>query len=356
MPQSFEQQLLAFHEILDKQNRRIEEQDRRIEELEKKASEGEAKTGKFVTRWRLLLVVGALVPHGFALGSLVDGDMRLVAASRMFELFGAVCSIAAAVGNPRNFGSRNEKLFIGLCALCIPAHVVVLAYTSGGSKGLYIRACCWALICPPSFLGGGKLLSNLSDRKLGAAITALFKSLTGVLIPMLYISAESLRCIMDSSPDAKIDDLGYIERCGNPSYPTYWVSSFLAVSWILAYIIPPMMPSHRTLTWGDVMKLDMGRIEGLQFTLFCTLSIEALVMYAVTNEEGTELGDFLQGLMNVMSLNFVILGLFVVYEYIIKPAICRRSTTSEEESSEDPVTNPNSDAFSFGDHSNSIGL
>eukprot|EP00519_Triparma_laevis_P014751 CAMPEP_0182493958 /NCGR_PEP_ID=MMETSP1321-20130603/2856_1 /TAXON_ID=91990 /ORGANISM="Bolidomonas sp., Strain RCC1657" /LENGTH=106 /DNA_ID=CAMNT_0024696875 /DNA_START=62 /DNA_END=380 /DNA_ORIENTATION=- len=101
---SVEQQLLAFHEILDKQNRRIEEQDRRIEELEKKASEGEAKTGKFVMTWRVVFALGALVPHAFTLASLKDGDMRFIAGAKMFEIFSFVSSLAAAIGNPRNFG------------------------------------------------------------------------------------------------------------------------------------------------------------------------------------------------------------------------------------------------------------
>ncbi|GMH83539.1 hypothetical protein TrVE_jg5572 [Triparma verrucosa] len=173
---------------------------------------------------------------------------------------------------------------------------------------------------------------------------------------MLYISAEALRCIMDSTPDAKVDNLGYIERCGNPSLPTWYVSAFLATSWVLTYVIPPLLPSDRTMTWSNVMNLNMGRIEGLQFILFSTFSILALVVYALTNEDGTELSDFLQGLINVMLYNFLILLLIVAYQYIIKPAICRRSTTSEEESSDDPVTNPSSDAFSFRDHSNSVGL
>ena len=217
-----------------------------------------------------------------------------------------------------------------------------------------IPACAWALVLPPCYLGGVKLFSNLSDRKLGAAITALFKSLPGVLVPMLYISAESLRCIFDSKPDAKIDDSGYIERCGNPSYPTYWVSAFLYVSWFVTYLIPPLLPSDRTLTWSKVMKLDMVRIEGLQFTLFSTFSILALILYALTDEDGTELSDFLQGLINIMNLNVTILFLIVIYEYIIKPAICRPTTTSEEESSS--VTSPNSDAFSFESNGSPINV
>ena len=237
--------------------------------------------------------------------------MRLVAASKMFEQFGCVCSFAAALGNPRNFRSRKEKLFIGLCSLSQIAYLAILGYALG-SMYLFIAACVWALILPPSYLGAVKLFSNLSDRKLGAAVTALFKSLPGVLIPMLYISAESLRCIMNSSPNAKIDERGFIERCGNPSQPTFWVSVFLGTSWCLTYLIPPLLPSHRTLTWSDVMILNMGRIELLQFTLFSTFSIEALVLYALSDEDGTELSDFLQGLITVMFWNFTILILIVI--------------------------------------------
>jgi len=162
---------------------------------------------------------------------------------------------------------------------------------------------------------------------------------------------------MDSTPDAKVDELGYIEGCANPSGPTYWVSAFLAVSWWLTYLIPPLLPSHRTMTWGDVMKLNMGgMVEGLQFTLFSTFSIEALLVYALTDNKGTELSDFLLGLITIMFYNWSLLMLIFSYEYVLKPAICRRSTTSEEEPSSSPVTNPNSDAFSFADQTNSIGL
>ena len=117
-----------------------------------------------------------------------------------------------------------------------------------------------------------------------------------------------------------------------------------------------MLPRHKTLTWGDVMKLSMGMVEGLFFTLFSTFSIEALVIYALTDEDGREIGNFLSKFVSVMLMNAAILFVIVIYEYIIKPAICRRSTTSEEEPSSSPVTNPNPDAFSFADQTNSIGL
>ena len=142
---------------------------------------------------------------------------------------------------------------------------------------------------------------------------------------MVHISAESLRCIMDSTPDVKLDEDGNIKRCGNPSKPTFWVSFFLGVSWVLTYIVPPLLPSDRTMIWSKVMKLNMGRIEGLQFTLFFMNTIEALVLYALTNEEGTKLSNFLHGLILVMIINGILLLVLNLYEYVLKP-ICRPTT------------------------------
>ncbi|GMH94386.1 hypothetical protein TrVE_jg4892 [Triparma verrucosa] len=168
---------------------------------------------------------------------------------------------------------------------------------------------------------------------------------------MLYISAESLNCIMESSSDDKLDEKGNIERCGNPTYPTLWVSVFLGTSWWLTYLIPPLLPSDRILTWDNVMKLNMSRLEGLQFALFSTLSVEALVLYALTNEEGTEISDFLQGLINIMWLNYTLLALIVFYEYVIKPAICRSSPANARTS----IANLNPENnFSFSDNSSTI--
>ena len=169
---------------------------------------------------------------------------------------------------------------------------------------------------------------------------------------MIYINAESLRCIMNSRPDDEIDERGFIKGCGNPSRPTVWVSAFLVTSWFLTYVIPPLLPSDRTLTWGKVMKLNMGRIEGLQFTLFSTLSVEALVLYALTNEDGARLSKFLDGLINVMRCNLALLLLIVAYEYVLKPAIFRPTTRPQASPS---VTSQ--DAFHLPDvSSNTINV
>ncbi|GMH90227.1 hypothetical protein TrST_g12950 [Triparma strigata] len=280
---------------------KVEEQRLRIVTLEAQVSQlsPPVQTGKVVRKWRVVFVLGSLVPHAFALASLKYGDKRFGAAARMFEMFGLVCSIAAAGGNSRNYGSWNEKLFIVVCSLSVAAYYAIRAYALS-SLGYLITASGLTLLLPPIYLAANKLASKLSDRKLGAAATEGLKSLPGVLIPILYISSSSLRCIMDASPDDKIDEWGYIEGCENPSQPTYMVSAFLATSWTLTYIIPPLLPSHQTMTWSDVMELKMGTIE-------------------------------------------------VAYEYVIKPAIFHSSSLAHHASASASVTEinpPTSDAFS----------
>ncbi|GMH91634.1 hypothetical protein TL16_g12110 [Triparma laevis f. inornata] len=179
----------------------------------------------------------------------------------------------------------------------------------------------------------------------------MFKTLPDILGSLLYISASSMQCIMDSKPEDELDENGHIKSCQNPSEPTIWVSYFLLASWVLSVLIPPLLPSDRTLTWSDVMKLDLGsRIEELQFTLFCMFSIEALIMYSLTNSEGEEMDNFLGGLVIIMLLNFSSLAFIVLYEYVIKPLICKSSTRATNSPS---VMNP--DAFNFaGDSGRSM--
>lgn len=74
---------------------------------------------------------------------------------------------------------------------------------------------------------------------------------------MLYAQASSLQCIMnydnvrEEYEGADGGDGGfetyYGQWCEIPSEPTNAVSLFFMASWILTYIIPPLLPS-RTLT------------------------------------------------------------------------------------------------------------
>ncbi|GMI04176.1 hypothetical protein TrLO_g9542 [Triparma laevis f. longispina] len=336
---------------IEEQARNIEEQGRRNERQDLKVGrlEAEVKTlkethtmttssivqmGDFARRWRFVLFAGGVLPIGLLLGSIKYGDQRFVAASRMFEMFGAVCSLAAAFGNPKDFASKNEKLFIVLCSLTSPATWFVRAYLSlAGSVDFLTWGCIWMLILVPSYLAVAKFYSKFSNLKLGATITTVFKALPGVIGSMLYISASSMQCIMNSKPEDELDVDGFIKRCRNPSAPTFMVSAFLFMSWMLTYVIPPLLPSNRALTWGDVMKLNMNRMEGLQFTLFCTLSMEALVVFSLTDNQGGGANDFLDGLMWIMFFNFFVLFLVVAYEHLLKPLICKPSSRTAASSS-----------------------
>ncbi|GMH48800.1 hypothetical protein TL16_g00377 [Triparma laevis f. inornata] len=226
----------------------------------------------------------------------------------------------------------KEKLFIVLSSLIVPAYYFILAYITGSVLNL-IWGCVWTLISVPSFLAGVILYSKFSDLKLGSAATTTLKSLLDILGSLFYINASSMQCIKDPKPEDELDEFGNLKRCQNPSRPTLWVSIFLMMSWVLTYLITPLLPSDRALTWSDVMKLNMSRMEGLQFTLFCTFSMEALVMYSLTDDEGGKVNDFLNGLIDTMVVNFAILVLIVLYEHIIKPAICKPSTRSASSSS-----------------------
>ncbi|GMH48716.1 hypothetical protein TL16_g00352 [Triparma laevis f. inornata] len=109
------------------------------------------------------------------------------------------------------------------------------------------------------------------------------------------------------------------------------------------------MPSDRTLTWSDVMKFKMGRVEMLVFILFTALSVDALVMYALTNEEGPELSDFVIILFVTMGLNAGVLVLIVVFQYAIKPLICKPPNRAAASSS---ITH--SDSFNFQENALNI--
>ena len=243
-----EDQAIAFREFQEQQlatqvlqDQRIEAQGQTIAQLNAEIAataaaataavaptpETVVQTGDLARRWRLIFLLGALLPHSLAIGSLVSGDPRFHAASTSFAFVAFICSIVSAISNPRNIGSRNEKLCVGFCGLLPAAYVLIQAYLTGKAT-YYIVTCVAAPVGGLSYPAVVKLYSNLSDRKLGATVTALFKSIPSVLIPMLYISGESLRCIINASADAKLAHFGLtVEGCENPSGPTFAVSGFL---------------------------------------------------------------------------------------------------------------------------------
>ncbi|GMH61765.1 hypothetical protein TrLO_g7558 [Triparma laevis f. longispina] len=248
----------------------------------------------------------------------------------------------------------KEKLFIVLCALTTPAYCFIQAHLTGSELGSWmIMGCSFALLLVPSYLASAKLYSKFEDPKLGAAITTIFKALPGLLGSLLYISSASIQCIMNYSSEDKMFE-GYWDyhkkRCQNPSWPTVWVSVFLMTSWWLTHLLPPMLPSNRALTWNGVVKRSMNRVEGLHFTLFCTFSMEALMVYSLTDNEGGGTNDFLDCLIDIMFWSLFALIDIVVYEHLLKPLVCQPSSRTAASS----VTTRPDDSFDI--YSNGLNI
>jgi len=320
--------------------------------VQRPSGDVQVQTGDFAWIWRGVLFAGGLLEPGLISAGYLKGDNQLWFVGFVFQAFTWTCSLAAALGNPKNYGRKREKLFIGLCSLIPSLRYFVKAFIFTDPIGQIIHGLGTLMIWILGTFCVSKMYSKLSDRKLGAAVTALFKSLPGVLGSMLYVSAASLRCLMkyDSKVDEDFNDY-YDEHCDNPTWPTYYVTMFLFTCWLLTNVIPPLLPGDRVLAWGDVMKLRMNMVEGLQFILFLTVSSEALLVYAFTNEDGADLSEFIYTLCIILQSNLWALGVVVGCHYVLKPLICRPSTRPQASSS---VTSPNSDPFSVGSNSTVI--
>lgn len=125
----------AMKKRLEETEALVKEQDQKIERLEAKlrAGDPEERVGstsltttaseqrpsepllpcKYVRTWRGVFFLGAIVPGIQGLLSTVEGDSRMFAVQITFTFAGVVCAIAAAAGDPKNFGKRKEKAFIG---------------------------------------------------------------------------------------------------------------------------------------------------------------------------------------------------------------------------------------------------
>ena len=227
--------------------------------------------------------------------------------------------------NSNSFALRSfsEKLFITLCSLLPGIYYFTKAYLMS-SRFLFHCACAFTLVCPLFVIGSTKLYSKLSPNRLGAAVTAIFKSLPGLLGSMLYISTSSLRCVINTpSSQSELGDLGFFLQCGNPSRPTYYITAFMLAGWAFTYVVPPMLSSGKSLTWNAVMNLKVGKVEGLILALFCLISAQSLALYALTNNAGEEASDYLERFMMVMDYSCASLFMVTTYEYVIKAFFCK---------------------------------
>ncbi|GMH94029.1 hypothetical protein TrVE_jg6163 [Triparma verrucosa] len=139
-----------------------------------------------------------------------------------------------------------------------------------------------------------------------------------------------------------------LKQCGNPTIPSILVSIFLAVTWAIGCLIPPLLSGRKSMTWVDVMAIRMSKIEGTQFMLFGTCATITLVLFANTDESGEDLNSFLRYLTVGYLSTIISLVSLVGYEYVVKPLLFPSSASSATSDSDiDNSHSLNDDVDSF---------
>lgn len=150
--------------------------------------------------------LGALVTPTLSFFGFMKQDEKLLWSARNLANFIMVCTILACIGNPRNYGSWNEKAFI------VTSYTIFSCYFFCGiglsrlddepavktGKMSMMMSAFIGLVCLPGLLYVVTLYSRFSDAKLSSAMLAMFQSVPSILGSLLYVASTSFRCILQS--------------------------------------------------------------------------------------------------------------------------------------------------------------
>jgi len=161
----------------------------------------------------------------------------------------------------------------------------------------------------------------------------MFKALPGTLASQVYLSTAAMRCVLAADDESPLH-----EQCGNPLEPTFQINMLLWMMWALAYVCAPLMKDRKTKTWGDVMVLKMGKMEGMQFSLGSILVTVAWVEFATLNEGGESITDFMKTLINLFQLFFFSLLSLVLFDIFLRPRLCPSTTTTPDDDNNDTTS------------------
>mmetsp|Transcript_14638 Transcript_14638/g.29845 ORF Transcript_14638/g.29845 Transcript_14638/m.29845 type:complete len:437 (+) Transcript_14638:157-1467(+) len=339
-----EEKISAQEEKITAQETKITDQQEEIQLLKAFKASLETSTTqlqpilRFSKRWRFLMLAGGLLAPGLAVKALMERSKdpftaeKLSWASYSFVAFSGTCLVAAVLGNVRRIGSRVEKSVLILIGLLLGVTYFFPGYalasyededTAAMGKLFMSSGALWAIIGPPIVHKGASKWSALEDHELSSALIAMFKALPGTLASQVYLSTAAMRCVL-----AADDESPLYEQCGNPLIPTFQINMLLFMAWFLAYVCAPLMKDRKTKTWGDVMVLKMGKMEGFQFSLGSILGTVAWVEFATLNEGGELMTDFMQTLITLFILFFYSLCALVLFDIFVRPRLCPSSATT----------------------------
>jgi hypothetical protein len=281
--------------------------------------------------WRVILVFGGMLASGFAVcGYLLESE-QVAWATPMFWPLSFCCQFVAYLPNGvRNLKAWREKFVIGFCGLLVGLSpfffgLTLMAHedqhTSSFERftaraGLGMGMVCM-VIFPLMNFGMASKYNALPEKKLLAALTEIWHSLPRVCGSLLYLSSSSLRCIMREGADT----LSVPKRCANPIFPTMCIMVLLTNTWAIAYVKSPVNKAGHNTTFHDLVALRMPMARGAQLVAFGACGVIALVLFSITDEQGSEMSPLLGSLMALLGGSLVVAVLIDVFEVYVKPLV-----------------------------------
>ncbi|GMH85890.1 hypothetical protein TrST_g11636 [Triparma strigata] len=298
------------------------------------------------TAWRVILWMGGLTSSGFEVAAnFVKDPESAVWGGLMFWPFSITCLFSLVPTYAKIVETRRGKCTVGFIGILwgLPAFLGGLALmadeddeTSDLKKNVArIILSLGAVSTVTSFFTFNDYAANwsaLPQEAFNKGLLNLIKSLPKASATLLYLSTTSLKCIFDYNPNA----FPVYERCSNPIFPSFCILFLASITWQVTFFGGPTKEDTGTLTWYDILKLNMPVLRGTQLIAFGACSTLALVLFSLTDIGGAEIH------LNLNSPLFTVLILFVfsifiicwieIYEAHIHPLIYPHTATTRDDS------------------------
>ena len=217
-----------------------------------------------------------------SLGAVLTSS-KLANTADIFWPFSVLALTVVITSNPLNV--ERESLAIRM--LCFSAFVPFVLV--GTTTDLWQETAFGVALAPVFFVISVPIvrkIAALPQKSLHEMVVVnLIKSTPGALGSLLYLSTSAMRCVSRSPPEVNV-----MESCFNPIFPSFAINVFVFITWLFRTIILPLSEGargHRAITSTDLAQLRLTKLFMLQGILLTGLSICALIMFALLDENGT---------------------------------------------------------------------